>query len=54
MGQSGPLRWPTWIGVVVNDLESQRRFWSDVLGVIEDHSGPTSCRSRSGRAGSSS
>jgi catechol 2,3-dioxygenase-like lactoylglutathione lyase family enzyme len=33
------LRWPTWIGVVVDDLDGQRRFWADVLGLPEDHSG---------------
>ena len=32
------LGWPTWIGVVVDDLERQRRFWGDLLGVPEDHS----------------
>jgi catechol 2,3-dioxygenase-like lactoylglutathione lyase family enzyme len=34
------LRWPTWIGIVVDDLEGQRRFWAGLLGVPEDHSGP--------------
>lgn len=38
--QSGLLGWPTWIGVVVEDLEGQRRFWGDLLGVHEHHSGP--------------
>jgi predicted enzyme related to lactoylglutathione lyase len=36
----GLLSWPTWIGVVVDDLEAQRRFWSEMLGVPEDHAGP--------------
>jgi len=36
----GLLRWPTWIGVVVDDLEAQRRFWGELLGVPEDHAGP--------------
>jgi catechol 2,3-dioxygenase-like lactoylglutathione lyase family enzyme len=39
MNGSGLLGWPTWIGVVVDDLETHRRFWSDVLGVEEHHSG---------------
>jgi len=26
------LGWATWIGVVVDDLEGQRRFWTDLLG----------------------
>lgn len=34
------LRWPSWIGVVVGDLESQRRFWGDLLGLPEAGSGP--------------
>jgi catechol 2,3-dioxygenase-like lactoylglutathione lyase family enzyme len=38
--REGLLRWPTWIGVVVDDLEAQRTFWSDMLGVPEDHAGP--------------
>lgn len=38
--REGILRWPTWIGVVVDDLEAQRTFWADVLGVPEDHAGP--------------
>jgi catechol 2,3-dioxygenase-like lactoylglutathione lyase family enzyme len=38
--QRGHLAWPTWIGVVADDLESQRRFWGQLLGVPEDHSGP--------------
>jgi predicted enzyme related to lactoylglutathione lyase len=28
----GSLAWPNWIGVVVDDLDEQRRFWSDLLG----------------------
>lgn len=34
------LGWPTWIGVVVEDLERQRSFWGGLLGLPEDHSGP--------------
>jgi predicted enzyme related to lactoylglutathione lyase len=37
--EQGLLKWPTWIGVVVDDLEGQRRFWGDLLGVPEDQSG---------------
>jgi catechol-2,3-dioxygenase len=29
------LRWPTWIGVVVEDLEQQREFYRDKLGFRE-------------------
>jgi catechol 2,3-dioxygenase-like lactoylglutathione lyase family enzyme len=29
------LRWPNWIGVVAHDLEAQRRFYRDVLGLTE-------------------
>jgi catechol 2,3-dioxygenase-like lactoylglutathione lyase family enzyme len=36
----GLLGWPTWIGVVVDDLPAQRRFWGELLGVPEDHDGP--------------
>lgn len=27
------------MGIVVDDLEAQRRFWGDLLGIPEDHSG---------------
>jgi predicted enzyme related to lactoylglutathione lyase len=33
------LDWPTWIGVVAKDLEGQRRFWGDLLGVPEAEAG---------------
>jgi catechol 2,3-dioxygenase-like lactoylglutathione lyase family enzyme len=33
------LQWPTWIGVVADDLEAQRRFYRDVLGLRELESG---------------
>jgi catechol 2,3-dioxygenase-like lactoylglutathione lyase family enzyme len=36
----GLLGWPTWIGVVVRDLEAGRRFWGDLLGVPEADAGP--------------
>ena len=29
------LGWPVWIGVVCEDLETQRRFYRDVLGLSE-------------------
>jgi len=34
------LGWPTWIGVVVENLEAQRRFYRDTLGLPETESGP--------------
>ena len=33
------LRWPTWIGIVVDDLGRQRRFWAELLGVPENEAG---------------
>jgi catechol 2,3-dioxygenase-like lactoylglutathione lyase family enzyme len=29
------LRWPNWIGVVCEDLDAQRRFYGEVLGLPE-------------------
>jgi catechol 2,3-dioxygenase-like lactoylglutathione lyase family enzyme len=29
------LAWPTWIGIVADDLEKQRRFYRDALGFRE-------------------
>jgi catechol 2,3-dioxygenase-like lactoylglutathione lyase family enzyme len=29
------LRWPIWIGVVCDDLEKQRRFYREILGLSE-------------------
>jgi predicted enzyme related to lactoylglutathione lyase len=29
------LTWPNWIGVVAEDLETQRRFYREVLGLME-------------------
>src|SRR5207247_2452341 len=29
------LKWPNWLGVVVDDLEVQRRFYRDCLGFTE-------------------
>ena len=34
------LRWLTWIGVVVEDLDGQARFWSELLGASESAKGP--------------
>jgi len=34
------LGWPTWIGVVADDLDRQRRFYHDVLGFPELAEGP--------------
>jgi catechol 2,3-dioxygenase-like lactoylglutathione lyase family enzyme len=36
------LRWPTWIGVVAEDLEQQRRFYRDALGFRELESSESS------------
>ena len=33
------LDWPCWIGVVSDDLEAQRRFFRDVLGLTEASAG---------------
>ena len=33
------LHWPTWIGVVAEDLGRQRRFYRDVLGFTESAHG---------------
>jgi catechol 2,3-dioxygenase-like lactoylglutathione lyase family enzyme len=33
------LRWPNWMGLVVEDLEAERRFYRDVLGLRELDSG---------------
>jgi catechol 2,3-dioxygenase-like lactoylglutathione lyase family enzyme len=34
------LGWPLWIGVVADDLEAQRRFYRDVMGLRELDAGP--------------
>jgi catechol 2,3-dioxygenase-like lactoylglutathione lyase family enzyme len=34
------LTWPSWIGVVADDLERQRLFYRDVLGFREADSSP--------------
>ena len=34
--EEGPLpRWPNWLGIVVEELEGQRRFYRNVLGIAE-------------------
>jgi catechol 2,3-dioxygenase-like lactoylglutathione lyase family enzyme len=33
------LRWPVWIGIVCEDLEQQRHFYRDVLGLSELQAG---------------
>jgi catechol-2,3-dioxygenase len=37
---SNSLGWPTWIGVVAENLDVQRRFYRDTLGLTETSSGP--------------
>jgi catechol 2,3-dioxygenase-like lactoylglutathione lyase family enzyme len=34
------LGWPCWVGVVADDLDAQRRFYRDVLGLAELVAGP--------------
>jgi catechol 2,3-dioxygenase-like lactoylglutathione lyase family enzyme len=34
------LEWPCWVGVVVEDLAKQRRFYREVLGFAEADAGP--------------
>ena len=34
------LGWPCWVGVVAEDLDTQRRFYRDVLGRPEMAAGP--------------
>lgn len=34
------LDWPCWLGVVAEDLDTQRRFYRDVLGLPELAAGP--------------
>jgi extradiol dioxygenase family protein len=33
------LGWPTWVGVVCDDLDAQRRFYADTIGLQETGSG---------------
>lgn len=39
MDERRVIGWPTWIGVVVRDLDRQRQFWGDLLGLPEAASG---------------
>jgi extradiol dioxygenase family protein len=34
------MGWPCWVGVVAEDLDAQRRFYRDVLGLAESAPGP--------------
>jgi catechol-2,3-dioxygenase len=34
------LDWPCWVGVIVQDLAKQRRFYREVLGFAETNVGP--------------
>ena len=40
MSGRGLLGWPTWVGVVVEDLDAQRRFWGQLLGEPDSDAGP--------------
>lgn len=40
MAERASLGWPRWVAIVVDDLEGQRRFWADLLGLTENNSGP--------------
>lgn len=31
----GLLKWPTWIGLIVDDLEAQSHYYRDILGLRE-------------------
>src|SRR5438046_3043723 len=35
----GALEWPTWIGIVCDDLDAQRRFYREVFGLRESAQG---------------
>ena len=37
--EAGIPRWPNWLGLVVEDLESQRAFYGNVLGFAESDAG---------------
>jgi len=37
--ESSIPRWPNWLGLVVADLDAQRRFYAEVLGLEEIDSG---------------
>jgi catechol 2,3-dioxygenase-like lactoylglutathione lyase family enzyme len=40
MTERALLGWPTWVGIVVEDLDAQRRFWGQLLGEPQHTSGP--------------
>jgi catechol-2,3-dioxygenase len=37
--ESSEVKWPNWLGLVVDDLEAQRRFYRDTIGLTELGSG---------------
>lgn len=37
--EGGLPRWPNWLGVVVEDLEGQRGFYGNVMGLAESDAG---------------
>ncbi|HEY1348800.1 MAG TPA: VOC family protein [Ktedonobacteraceae bacterium] len=32
---AGLLKWPAWIGLIVEDLDAQRRYYRDIVGLKE-------------------
>jgi catechol 2,3-dioxygenase-like lactoylglutathione lyase family enzyme len=38
-GSMPALQWPSWMGVVADDLEAQTRFYRDVLGLRQTEAG---------------
>jgi len=40
MAERALLGWPTWVGIVVEDLDAERRFWGELLGEPQHTSGP--------------
>jgi catechol-2,3-dioxygenase len=37
--EGSKVKWPNWLGLVVDDLEAQRRFYRDTIGLAELGSG---------------
>jgi catechol-2,3-dioxygenase len=37
--EGSEVKWPNWLGLVVDDLEAQRRFYRDTIGLTELGSG---------------